>query len=170
MKYFGCFLLLIIIGCSPSKVIYDYDMKTDFSNFKTYSFFEDAGNGLNEIDTKRFITSVEKYLDSLGFKKTVNPSFYINIVSEKTELPNNSNVGVGVGGGNPGVSISTGIFFGRNKIRERITIDFVRSSNNKLFWQGILNTKVKEKIKPEGREALVNQIIAKILNKYPPKE
>ena len=171
MKYFRYFFLLVIVGCSSSKVTYDYDAKTDFTKFKTYSFFEDVGEGLNEIDAKRFVASIENYLDSLGLKKVEKPDFYINVVSEKAELPKNNNVGIGVGGGgrNSGISISTGILFGGNKIREKITIDFVESSNNKLFWQGILNAKVREKIKPEDREILVDQIIIKILNKYPPK-
>lgn len=169
MKYFRYIFLLLIIGCSSSKVVYDYDSKTDFTKFKTYAFFEDVGDGLNEIDTKRFVNSIENYLDSLGLRKNEKPDFYINLVSEKAELPKNNNVGVGVGGRNAGISISTGMLFGGNKIRETITIDFVESSNNKLFWQGILNTKVREKIKPEDREVLVDQIIAKILNKYPPK-
>lgn len=169
MKYFKYIFLLVIVGCSSSKVVYDYDVETDFSKFKTYSFFEDAGDGLNDIDAKRFMESIGKHLDSLGFKKVEKPDFYINIVSEKAEIPKNNNVGIGVGG-NSGLSISTGVFFGGNKIREKITIDFVESSNNKLFWQGILNAKVREKIKPEDRETLVDQMVSKILNRYPPKE
>ena len=168
MKYFRYIFLLVTVGCSSSKVAYDYDEGTTFSKYKTYGFFEDAGEGLNDIDAKRFMESVGKHLDSLGFRKVEKPDFYINIVSEKAEIPKNNNVGIGVGG-NSGLSISTGIFFGGNKIKEKITIDFVESSNNKLFWQGVLNAKVKEKIKPEDRETLVGQMVSKILNKYPPK-
>lgn len=159
------------MSCSASKVIYDYDANTDFSTFKTYSFFIDVGEGLNEIDVKRFTRSIERYLDSLGLKKVEKPDFYINVISEKSDAPRNNNVGIGVGGGrNVGFGISTGITIGGKKINERIAIDFVASNNNTLFWQGIINAKVKENINPKERAVLVNNLIKKILSKYPPKK
>lgn len=173
MKFLKLFVVaLLLASCSSSKVVYDYDSKTDFSKYKTYAFFEDVGDGLNELDVKRFVSAVEKNLDSLGFQKAENPDFYINVISEKSEIPKNNSVGVGVGSGgrNSGISISTGVFFGGNKINEKITIDFVASSSNKLFWQGFLHAKVKEKIKPEERILWVNGVVNKILRKYPPKK
>lgn len=168
LKYLFVFLL---ISCSASKVVYDYDAKTDFSTFKTYSFFEDVGDGLNEIDTKRFTRSIERYLDSLGLKKSEKPDFYINVISEKRDAQRNNNVGIGVGGGrNVGFGISTGISIGGKKINEKIAIDFVASNNNELFWQGIIDAKVKEKIKPKAREVLVDDFVKKILSKYPPSK
>jgi len=150
--------------------MYDYDLKTDFSQYKTYNFFEDAGDGMNELDVKRFIRSIEANLDSIGYEKSEKPDFYINFISGKSEAVRNKNVGVGVGAGgrNSGISISTDVFFGGAKINEKITIDFVAAVNNKLFWQGVLNMKVKEKIKPEERIAIVREAVKKILTKYPP--
>lgn len=159
------------MSCSASKVVYDYDAKTDFSKFKTYSFFEDVGDGLNEIDAKRFVRSIENTLDSLGFRRSEAPDFYINVISEKKELPKNNNIGIGVGGGrNVGFGISTGISFGGKKINETIIIDFVDSSNDKLFWQGSIDVKVSENIKPKDRVILVERIVKKVVNKYPPSE
>ncbi len=161
----------MLFGCSASKVVYDYDVKTNFVEYKTYAFFEDAGDGLNELDVKRFARAIEHELDSLGLQKSSTPDFFINFISEKRELPKNNNVGIGVGGGrNVGIGISTGISFGGNKINERITIEFVSFANNQLFWEGLLNAKVREKIKPEEREQLVNELVKKILSKYPPSK
>lgn len=158
------------MSCSTSKVIYDYDVKTDFSAYKTYSFFEDVGEGLNELDVKRFTRSIEGYLDSLGLKKVDKPDFYIHVISEKRDAPRNNSVGIGIGGGNVGFGVSTGISIGGKKINERIAIDFVASNNNELFWQGVINAKVREKIKPKDREILIHDLIKKILSKYPPKK
>lgn len=172
MKYLKYLFVFLLVSCSSSKVIYDYDVKTDFSKFKTYSFFEDVGGGLNEIDAKRFTRSIERYLDSLGFEKVEKPDFYINVVSEKSDVPRNNNVGIGVGSGGRrggvGLGISTGISIGGNKVNERIAIDFVDASSNQLFWQGVVNAKVKEKTNPSAREIFVNDLVKKILSKFPP--
>ena len=55
--------IVLLFGCSSSKVIYDYDLKSDFSQYKTFLFFADAGKGLNELDLKRFKRSIESELD-----------------------------------------------------------------------------------------------------------
>jgi hypothetical protein len=163
-------VLFLIAGCSSSKVVYDYDAKTDFSKYTTYHFFDDVGEGLNELDVKRFTRSIENVLDSLQIQKSEQPSFFINVISEKSDAVGDD-VGVGIGGGgrNIGIGISTGISFGGNKINERITLEFVDSASNTLFWEGVINVKVREKIKPEDRVVLVDKIIRKILSKYPPK-
>lgn len=170
MKKVQYILLFLVLGCSTPKVVYDYDIKTDFSKYKTYAYFDDVGDGMNQLDVKRFIKSLDSHLDSIGIKRTDKPDFFINVISDKRESPKNNNVGVGVGTGgrNGGISISTGLLFGGNKIEEKITIDFVASSNNKLFWQGELIIKVREKIKPQERVKIVGQVVKKILDKYPP--
>lgn len=169
LKY--CIILLFLVGCSSSKVVYDYDTKTDFSKYKTYHFFEDAGDGLNELDIKRFTNSIDYVLDSLQLKKSETPSFFINVISEKSDVEQDDfGIGIGGGGRNVGIGISTGISFGGKKINELITIDFVDAQSNKLFWQGVLNVKVREKIKPKDRVVLVERIVKKILSNYPPKK
>lgn len=171
MKNLKYVLVLLLFGCSTSKVVYDYDIRTDFSKYKTYDYFEDVGEGLNELDVKRFSRSMETYLNSLGINRNEKPNFYINIISEKSEIVGDGiGIGIGTGGRNVGVGVSTGITLGGKKLNERITIDFVDAENNKLFWQGVLDIKVREKIKPEDRVILVNNIISRILSRYPPKK
>ena len=163
-------VLFLITGCSSSRVVYDYDTKTDFSKYTTFHFFEDAGEGLNELDVKRFTRSIESVLDSLQIRKSDDPSFFINVISEKSDVVGDDvGVGIGGGGGNIGIGISTGITLGGKKINERITLEFVDAASNTLFWQGILDVKLREKIKPEDRVILVNKMVKKILNNYPPK-
>lgn len=175
MKYLKYLFICILMGCSSSKVVYDYDTKEDFSKYKTYAFFDDVGAGLNEIDTRRFTRSIERYLDSLGLKKVKKPDFYINVISERNEVPKNNNIGIGVGsgGGRRGgtsVGVTTGVSLGGNKIKEEIAIDFVAANNNQLFWQGVITKKYSDRIKPRTREAMVKEIIITVLSKFPPKK
>ena len=170
MKNLKYIVLFILVGCSSSKVVYDYDVKTDFSKYKTYDYFEDVGNGLSELDVKRFIRAVNYRLDSLGINQNEKPDFYINIISEKSEIPGDYiGLGLGTGGRNVGVGASTGIAIGGKKFNETITVDFV-DADNQLFWQGAITVKVREKIKPKDRVVLVERIINQILSNYPPKK
>ena len=51
-------MLLVLVGCSSGKIVYDYDIKTNFNQFKTFNFYDDAGNGMNELDVKRAQTII----------------------------------------------------------------------------------------------------------------
>lgn len=171
MKWFRLIIVVFLFGCSSNKILYDYDKKMNFEQFKTFDFYEDAGAGMSEIDTRRVTSIIEKELISKGFKKSENPDFLINFTSAKSELPDNNGVGVGIGGGgrNVGFGISTGISLGSKKINEEFVIEFVNATDNQLFWQGISNKKIKEKIKPEEREMYLQAVIKKTFEQYPPK-
>ncbi len=169
MKLIKYIFIFLLCGCSSTKVVYDYNPDTDFSVYKTYDFFEDAGEGMNELEAKRYINAIDVMLDSLGFRRVDQPDFYIHIISQKNELPKDKTVGVGVGGGrNVGFSLMTGISFGAEKLEENIIVDFVDAKSNKLFWQGDLKTKVRKKTTPQQKDKLVREIIKKIVEKYPP--
>lgn len=159
------------MSCSSSKVLVDYDGKTDFSKFKTYGFYEDIGTGLNELDVKRVINSIDSEMKKLGFNKTETPDFYINLISKISESQNNNTIGIGIGNGgiNGGFGISGGIPIGGKKLDEEIILEFVDSKTDELFWEGILNSTIKEKRKPEKRKIYFNEVINKILQNYPPK-
>jgi hypothetical protein len=163
-------IIFLCFGCGASKVAYDYDVKTDFSKFTTYHYFDDVGEGLNQLDVKRFQRVIDPYLDSLGVKKVDRPSFFINVISErKPVLRNNLGLGVGGGGRNVGGAISTNLQFGGAQVDETIIIDFVDASNNKLFWQGVTTVRVRERVKPLERVKLVEKVVRRILANYPPK-
>ncbi|RKF04565.1 uncharacterized protein DUF4136 [Tenacibaculum lutimaris] len=172
MKYYKYFFLLVIIGCSSSKIAYDYDSQTDFNQYKTFNFFEDAGKGLNELDIKRVTYEVTAALEAKGMQLTENPDMYINILSEERESLNRNTIGVGLGSGgrNVGFGISGGIPIESRKINQQLTIDFVESKYNQLIWQGISNSEIKEKTTPEERRVYYQKLIQKIMSNYPPKK
>ncbi|UAM98456.1 DUF4136 domain-containing protein [Polaribacter litorisediminis] len=171
MKKVSFLFLFLLVSCSSSKVMIDYDAEIDFSNFKSYAFYEDVGKGLNEFDVKRVITVMNAELQQLGFLPSDNPDFFINIKSNISEAQNNNTIGIGIGNGgiNGGFGVSGGIPIGGKKLNEEFTIEFVNAQNNILFWEAILNSKIKEKRKPEEKELHFKAIISKILEKYPPK-
>lgn len=163
-------LILLCFGCTSTKVFYDYDVKTDFSKYKSFLFYSDAGKGLSPLDAKRFKRAIVSELDSMGIRPSDYPNFYVNIVVEKVPV-DQSNVGFDfIGGGrNIGVGMSTGTTIGNKKVREKVTIDFVDASNNSVVWKGEASDIVKERLKPLERVAYVEKMIKKILSAFPPK-
>lgn len=166
------FLFLVMMSCSSSKVVYDYDKNVDFDSFKTYHIFENAGEGLNKFDVDRVISSIDSIMNLRGFTKQENPDFFIDFKAKKTENHNRNTIGIGFGnfGGNTGIGVSGGIPIDNKKYIEEITIDFVTNKNQQLFWQGILESKISEKSTPEKRELYFNEVVNKILVGYPPKK
>jgi len=171
MKQVRYIFLLLLLSCSSSKVITDYDSNTDFSQFKTYGFFEDVGAGFNEFDIKRLLNSIDVHMKKLGFRKTETPDFYINFIAIIGQSTHTNTIGIGIGSGgvNGGFGISGGIPIGNKKLNEEITLEFVASKTDELFWKGILNSSIKENRKPEEREFYFNEVIHKILQSYPLK-
>lgn len=172
MKRVSYFLLLLLMSCSTSKVIVDYDSKTDFTQFKTFDFYEDNGESLNELDVRRITSSIEEKLVTLGFQQSQNPDFFIYFDAKSFEKQNNNTIGIGVGTGgrSGGIGISGGIPIGGKKLEEDISIRFIEAASNELFWEGSLTSTIKEKRTPEARVLHFKEIVAKILQNFPPKE
>ena len=170
MRQLKYLFIIFIVGCSSTKVLYDYDSKTDFTAYKTFNFFEDAGEGLNELDVKRITNELTNGLQQKGMQMSEAPDMYINIISKEGKNIDRSTIGIGMGGGrNVGFGISGGIPIGSKKINKRLIIDFVKSENDELLWQGIANETIKEKTTPEERLMHYKNVIEKILTNYPPR-
>ncbi|MGJ8743577.1 DUF4136 domain-containing protein [Polaribacter sp.] len=172
MKSLKYCLIFLLMSCSSSKVLVDYDDQTNFSEYKTYNFFENTGESLNEFDKRRILSAIDIEMQNLGFEFADVPDFFIDFKSKISKVQNNNTIGIGVGSGgrNGGFGISGGIPIGGKKLNEEITIDFVTPKKEALFWQGILNTKIKEKRTPEEKEIIYGEIIRKILKEFPPKK
>ncbi|WP_405562717.1 DUF4136 domain-containing protein [Polaribacter sp. Asnod6-C07] len=172
MKYIKFLFLFLLMSCSSSKVIADYDSEIDFNNFKTYNFFEDLGKGLNELDIKRVLSTLNTELNKKGLTQNDNPDFYINTIANYSEAQNSNSIGIGIGSGNRngGFGISGGIPIGSKKLNEEFIIEFVNAKTNAIIWEGILNSTIKEKRETEEKELHFKNIISKILTQYPPKK
>jgi len=171
MKRLKYLLLLFIVGCSSTKVVYDYDSKTNFDRYKTFNFFEDAGKGLSDLDVKRITNELIRKLEQKGMSLSETPDIYINILSKESEVANRNTIGLGIGGGGTiGFGISGGIPIGTKKMNQQLTIDFVESKNNELIWQGIADSEIKERTTPQEREIHYKKVIDKVLVSYPPNK
>lgn len=170
MKKIQYLFFILLMGCSTSKVMTDYDDAINFSDFKTYAFYEDAGVGLHELDVNRVITAINLELKQRGFQEVENPDFFINVTAKTSQNINNNLLGIGVGGDgrNSGFGISGGIPIGTKKLIEEFVIEFVNAKTDQIIWEGALNSKIKENRTPEEKEVHYNEIIKRIVANYPP--
>ncbi|WP_179339960.1 DUF4136 domain-containing protein [Winogradskyella ludwigii] len=164
------FIAFIITSCGTI-VNYDYEKSTDFSNYKSYDYFDDMKTGLSELDTKRLIKALDAQLNLMGLTRSENPDFFIDIQSQDIQNRSNSNVGVGVGGtgGNIGGGISVGLPLGGNKNTREISIEFVDDTKTGMFWQAVSESTYSPNASPEKREEKFKVLIEKVLSSYPPE-
>jgi hypothetical protein len=167
MKNLKYLFLFLLMGCSSSKVMTDFDSAINFSDFKTFGFYEDVGQGLNELDVNRVISRLKLEMKQRTFQEVENPDFFINVTSKISENPNKNLIGIGLGNG--GFGLSGGIPIGGKKLNEEFVIEFVNAKTDQVIWEGILNSTIKEKRTPEQKELHFNEIIKKILDSYSPK-
>ena len=172
MKSIIPFLFLVfLVSCSAVRVNYDYDRNTDFTKYTTYNYYPDMDTGLSELDTKRLLRAIDSTMRGKGFLLSEEPEFLIGIMSRSFQAPRNNTVGVGIGGSgrNVGGGMSIGIPVGAANVEREIQFDFVDSQKDELFWQAISVSSLKENSSPDEREQILQALVVKTFEKYPPK-
>lgn len=169
-RFFFLFLSSILVSCNSIRVTYDYEKTADFTKYKTYNYYSDIQTGMSELDNKRFFKALDEALQAKGLSLSQNPDFFIDIQTTQYQSANQSNVGVGLGGGgNVGGGISVGIPVGQAAMNRQIVFEFVDENGVGLFWQAISDTGYNPEASPEVREAQFKTIVAKVLEGFPPK-
>ncbi|MDE3741538.1 DUF4136 domain-containing protein [Maribacter polysaccharolyticus] len=164
-------LVLLFTSCQAVRVQTDYQKGTDFSNYATYNYYSDMETGLGDLEERRFLKVLDAALRGKGLLLSEEPDFFINIQSEIYQTPNDNTVGLGVGGGGRNVAggLSVGIPIASSKVQREIILDFIDSQKEQLFWQAVSSSSFHENTSPTEREAKLQEIVEKVLSKYPPK-
>jgi hypothetical protein len=172
MRNWLLFLCLLCFACSGLRVDYDYDKNADFSNYRTYNYYADMQTGLSDLVTRRLLRALDSVLLTKGIQYSEEPDFLINIESREFQLPQNKSVGIGVGGSgrNVGGGVSIGLPVGSPNREREIIFDFIDSQKDALFWQAVTYSKLKENASPSTREKILNEIVSKVMQKYPPRK
>lgn len=168
MKNLQVLLFVLVLSSCGVTVNYDYEKGTDFTQYKTYNYFDDMQTGFSQLDAKRFFNVLDAKLQSQGFVLSETPDFIIDVKSKTYQSSQSSSVGMGVGSGGGGVSV--GIPIGQGSVSRQIILDFVDGDNQHLFWQGVSSEPAAPANTPEAREAQFQTVVKKLLEKYPPKK
>jgi hypothetical protein len=167
-------LLVLFTACSPGiNVSTDYDIATNFRQFKTYGWYQEKPNAKAKTDSlgydtffdKRMKKAIETQLRTQGLTHAEsNPDVYVNYragVSNQQRVQNNFPYGYGYRYGYP---------FGGTSVQQykegTITIDMVDAKKNELLWRGVGEMELSNRNISEEK---VYEAVRNILRQYPPK-
>jgi hypothetical protein len=169
--------LIILFGCSPYTINYDYNTELDFGGYRTFNFIPDPKDKQrsNEGVRSRIRVAITRELQ----KKEMlfvpeNPQILIAIltnVDRKREL------------------IEWGYTFGpeykywrgpsywgteSTDVKEydegNLIVDFVDAITHELFWRGGVEGVLPKNPAPDEVEVIIKEVVAEILKYYPPKK
>ncbi len=187
MKHYYAILILIIFlsSCSSLESTYDYDRSTDFSEFKTFSFYPwDYKHGfqINEYDKQTILRSIRENLEAKGYsfqKEGGDLAVSIFLTADgKTSYEaytNHYGGWAGYGGGWGYHGFGYGYGYGpayshtqvtqRNYVVGTLIIDVFSISDKKLIWQGIGSREAEPNL--EKRDKMLPKNVAQILKPFP---
>ena len=164
-------LLAVVTSCSSVRVASDYDQRADFSQYQTYAFFKPGIDKaeISDLDKRRILRAIEEEMAAKGFTKSDSePDLLVSIFTKTRENVNiyqNNMYGYYGWGWNPwywGV--------GPNHISTNsegtLYIDLIDAEGKELVWQGMGTGALAKEV--DRKQERINEIVKKILEKYPP--
>lgn len=172
MKFIYVFITAMLLSSCGASVAVDYDKNADFTTYQTFQFYKPERTQLNELDINRVEAAIESVLVAKSWQRTDYNQYYISFYAENLASARRNTIGVGLGTGGRGVSVGGGfgIPIGAKKFSQKLTIQiFEATQGQPLVWEGSLEQDLKENASPKEKEAHFNNLVAKILAKFPPE-
>lgn len=171
---------VFLVGCSTSNIRSDYDSAADFSRYKTYNFYEDAGPGGSEYQSffsRYMVAAISREMERRGYVKSDDPDLLVNfnaILQEKTRVrtvPAPPPVGAYYAYRRGFYSAWPTYNYGTETEVSQYTegtfnIDLVDARAGRLVWEAVGQGRVSRK-KLENLEENVNKGVAKYFALYP---
>ena len=151
-------LCLAVTGCgTPAKtrVEYDYNVTTDFTNIRTYDWHPDASaNKINQLDAARIRMAVDANLKDKGIENsTESPDFLILLYGgARREYTTRWR------GWNDELWYEQG----------RLKLVFFDPQSNEIVWWAETRADVFYNMDPEEKNQVVDDAVMRIMAKFPP--
>jgi hypothetical protein len=170
---------LLLAACSSVQVSTDYDPGTDFSVLKTYAWLprKASTGGDPRLDStllnERIRGAVEAQLAERGYKKTASGRAdflvaYHTAVERKMDVDTiYRGYGYGPDTWGWGGGHETMVY---QYDQGTLLLDFLDRKAHRLLWRGSASAVVSESSTPEKRTALINEAVAKLLDRFPPEK
>lgn len=175
-------LLIIASSCSSLSVSSDYDKTTDFTKFKTYSYYGWADNSdkiLNQLDKDRIEKAFESEFDKRGLKLVQSGGDLVvtlYIVTEQKQTTTATTTGMSGGYGGyygygPGYGwgggMATTTYNTYDYIEGTLVIDIYDENGKTLIFESIGKGTVEEKAK--NRDKSIPIAVTAMMREYPVK-
>ncbi len=176
-------VLLLPTLSFAQKVQVDYAHGEDFSKYKTYTWVKEPNvESPNQLVEQRIVSSVDEVLAKKGLKRVDSGGdldvAYQSAVTQKTQLTTMSSQmggagwgpgpGWGRGWGGGGMSSGMATTTSSSIPVGTLVIDLLDPNAKQLVFRGIATDTLSDK--PEKNTQKIQKAVAKIFDKYPPKE
>jgi hypothetical protein len=178
----GLLLLALLSACSSGLTVRsEIDPSTDFSQYRTYNFFDPMGieGGYNSpIFGEHFRAAIGGEMNRRGYRVADRPELLINVTirsDDKVRMrsytsPYMSGGYYGrPGGAYAGSAVGVGISSGSRATmttEASVFIDFVDFEQHRVVWQGVAVVDVTDKVALQLRDAIYTAV-DKVLAEYP---
>jgi len=176
----GVAVLLASCASKPN-IKSDYDHTIDFSQYKTYGFFNPMGienPNYSSIYGSIFRAAIGKEMESRGYKKSDNPDLMINVsgrLQDKTKVTTTSDPYMSGGyygyrrgaygaWGGYGYGTSTHV---SNYTEGTVNVDMVDRAQKRMVWEGVAVGRVKENKTSDETRTNINAGIQEMFAGYP---
>ena len=174
--------VLLLASCaSKPTIVSDYDHTIDFSQYKTYAFFNPMGienPNYSSIYGSIFRSAISKEMESRGYKMSDNPDLMINVsgrLEDKTRVTTTSDPYMGGGyygyrrgaygtWGGYGYGTTTHV---SNYTEGTINVDMVDRAQKRMVWEGVAVGRIDEKRTNEQARTNINNGIQEMFSGYP---
>ena len=180
VRSFGRYYLVFIVAslflsaCSSGLTVRsDVDPSADFSQFKTYNFFEPMGieAGYNSpVFGEHYRTAISHELDQRRYRMADSPDVLINVTiraDDKVRMRSYTSPYMTggyygrPGGAYAGSAVGVGVSVGprATEIAEAsVFIDFVDFEKHQVIWQGVTVVRVNDKVAQQLRDAIYTSV------------
>lgn len=174
--------VLLIASCaSKPDIKSDYDRSVDFSQYKTYGFFNPMGienPNYSSIYGSVFREAISREMESRGYVESDNPDLLINVsgrLQEKTRVTTTSDPymagsyygyrrGAYGAWGGYGYGTQTHV---RQYTEGTVNVDMVDRKLKRMVWEGVAVGRVNEKRTNEETRTNINNGIQEMFVGYP---
>ena len=164
MKVINIFLVLglmvLTVSCAtsveiPKDVTYDYNVNVDLTDLKTYNLRSIPTTvGIEDLMVERIITAIDTELMFKKLKKTSNnPDFVIAIYGVRSKIFTTA-----WRGPDEDLIVEKG----------KLILKFVDPKTHRVIWWAEARAILDPDINPENKTDMVNEVVRRILQKFPP--
>lgn len=175
---------ILLASCASKPTIEtDYDRTIDFSQYKTYGFFNPMGienPNYSSIYGSIFRDAIGKEMENRGYKRSDHPDLVINVsgrLQDKTQVTTTADPHPYMGGGyygyrrgaygawgGYGYGISTHV---SNYTEGTVNVDVVDRAQKRMVWEGVAVGRVNEKNTSDDTRANIYSAIQEMFAAYP---
>jgi uncharacterized protein DUF4136 len=165
-------LALTSATASAQKVTYDYDKATDFTKIRTYAWVHTREEVQDELNHKRIVAAVDSQLAAKGLTKVQEGGMADVLVAYGVGIDRNLEInGSSSDWGGP---LYRGNRTGSARTQEVMTgtlvVAMADPETKSVIWRGVATKDLDQSASPEKRDKNLNKAVAKMLEKYPPKQ